>query len=114
MDPTYDYLPLPQVRELLLSTGYPPDRLHLVEGLVESTIPASAPDRLALLRLDTDYYTSTRHELEHLAPRLSSRGVLLVDDYGHWRGAATRSTSGWRPCRIRCCCSVSTTPRAWP
>lgn len=87
LDPAYDYLPLPQVRELLLSTGYPRERLHLVEGLVESTIPASAPDRLALLRLDTDYYTSTRHELEHLAPRLSSRGVLLVDDYGHWRGS---------------------------
>ncbi len=87
LDPSYEYLPLPQVRELLLSTGYPEQRLHLVQGLVEDTLPAQAPERLALLRLDTDYYTSTRHELEHLAPRLSSRGVLLVDDYGHFRGS---------------------------
>lgn len=87
LDPAYRYLPLPQVRELLLSTGYPAERVHLVQGLVEQTLPGQAPEQLALLRLDTDYYTSTRHELEHLAPRLSSRGVLLVDDYGHWRGS---------------------------
>ena len=87
LDPAYRYLPLPRVRELLLSTGYPCERLHLVQGRVEQTLPGQAPEQLALLRLDTDYYTSTRHELEHLAPRLSSRGVLLVDDYGHWRGS---------------------------
>ncbi|MCW2500487.1 MAG: methyltransferase [Frankiales bacterium] len=87
LDPAYDYLPLPEVRAVLLATGYPEERLHLVQGLVEDTVPAQAPDQLALLRLDTDYYTSTRHELEHLAPRLSPGGVLLVDDYGHWRGS---------------------------
>ncbi|HTU34201.1 MAG TPA: TylF/MycF/NovP-related O-methyltransferase, partial [Candidatus Acidoferrum sp.] len=42
---------------------------------------------LALLRLDTDWYESTRHELEHLYPRLVAGGVLIVDDYGHWQGA---------------------------
>ncbi len=87
LDPAYSYLPLPQVRELLLSTGHPEERVHLVQGLVEDTLPGQAPQQLALLRLDTDYYTSTRHELAHLAPRLSPRGVLLVDDYGHWRGS---------------------------
>ena len=87
LDPAYAYLPLEEVRSVLLSTGYPAERLHLVQGLVEETIPGQAPDRIALLRLDTDYYTSTRHELEHLAPRVPSRGVVIVDDYGHWRGS---------------------------
>jgi O-methyltransferase len=75
------------VRETLVSTGYPPGRLHLVRGAVEHTLPAHAPDELALLRLDTDWYASTRHELEHLYPRLCDGGVLIVDDYGHWQGA---------------------------
>ena len=51
------------------------------------TIPGEAPDRLALLRLDTDWYESTRHELVHLYPRLEKGGVLIIDDYGHWEGA---------------------------
>jgi O-methyltransferase len=75
------------VRELLVSTGYPPERLHFARGPVEQTLPEAAPERLALLRLDTDWYESTRHELEHLWPRLSDGGVLIVDDYGHWEGA---------------------------
>jgi hypothetical protein len=75
------------VRETLLSTGYPTERLHLVRGPVEETLPAHAPARLALLRLDTDWYESTRHELDHLYPRLAAGGVLILDDYGHWEGA---------------------------
>jgi hypothetical protein len=39
------------------------------------------------LRLDTDWYESTRHELLHLYPRLVRGGVLVIDDYGHWAGA---------------------------
>lgn len=74
------------VREMLLSTGYPAERLHFVRGPVEETLPECAPEGLALLRLDTDWYESTRHELEHLYPRLADGGVLLVDDYGHWEG----------------------------
>jgi hypothetical protein len=54
---------------------------------VEETLPARAPGKIALLRLDTDWYESTRCEMEHLYPRLSPGGVLIVDDYGHWQGA---------------------------
>ncbi len=75
------------VRTLLLDTGYPPDRLHFVRGPVEQTLPAQAPTQLAVLRLDTDWYESTRHELKHLFPRLATGGVLMIDDYGHWEGA---------------------------
>lgn len=75
------------VRQNLARTGYPADRLHLVPGLVEETVPARAPASIALLRLDTDWYQSTRHELEQLYPRMTPAGVLIIDDYGHWRGA---------------------------
>jgi O-methyltransferase len=75
------------VRASVASTGYPMDRINLVKGKVEDTIPAQAPAQIALLRLDTDWYESTAHELEHLYPRLSPNGVLIIDDYGHWQGA---------------------------
>lgn len=75
------------VRATLRATGYPEELLHFVRGAVEETIPGTVPDRLALLRLDTDWYESTRHELQHLFPLLTPGGVLIVDDYGHWQGA---------------------------
>lgn len=75
------------VRTNLVRTGYPQERLHLVSGDVEDTVPGEAPERIALLRLDTDWYASTRHELEHLWPRLATGGVCVIDDYGHWAGA---------------------------
>ena len=76
-----------EARTNVLSTGYPADRITLVPGRVEDTIPAVAPKEIAVLRLDTDWYDSTHHELVHLFPRLSVGGVLIVDDYGYWRGA---------------------------
>jgi hypothetical protein len=76
-----------EVLDLLTRTGYPAGQLHLVQGLVQTTIPAQAPDCIALLRLDTDLYDSTLHELEHLYPRLTHGGVLIVDDYGKLSGA---------------------------
>ena len=78
---------LDDVRANLASTGYPDLAQRFVQGPVEHTIPATVPDRIALLRLDTDWYASTRHELQHLYPRLVPGGILIVDDYGHWRGA---------------------------
>ena len=80
-------VPVETVRERLESTGYPPERIHLVQGMVEETIPGRAPDEIALLRLDTDWYASTKHELEQLYPRLAVGGVLIIDDYGHYEGA---------------------------
>ena len=74
------------VRDRLAASGYPAERLRFVVGRVEDTIPARAPEQIALLRLDTDWYESTRHELEHLYPRLAPGGVLIIDDYGHWEG----------------------------
>lgn len=78
---------LPEVQRNLARTGYPAELIRYVPGRVETTLPAEAPEKIALLRLDTDWQASTRHELEHLFPRLQRGGVLLIDDYGHWRGA---------------------------
>jgi O-methyltransferase len=75
------------VQQALGTVDYPRARLHLVKGRVEQTVPTEAPGEIALLRLDTDWYESTRHELEHLYPRLSKGGVLIIDDYGHWKGS---------------------------
>jgi hypothetical protein len=86
-DPVFAFGALDEVRANMAATGYPPERVRFVAGKVEDTIPAQAPERIALLRLDTDWYASTRHELEHLWDRLSPGGVLIVDDYGHWAGA---------------------------
>ncbi|MFJ1589662.1 TylF/MycF/NovP-related O-methyltransferase [Kitasatospora albolonga] len=66
---------------------YPKERVHYVRGPVEETVPGQAPEQISILRLDTDWYASTRHELEHLYPRLVSGGVLLIDDYGYWQGS---------------------------
>jgi len=78
---------LEDVRANLESTGYCMSRLQFVQGKVEDTVPAVLPDRIALLRLDTDWYESTRHELFHFYPQLLKYGVMIVDDYGHWQGS---------------------------
>jgi hypothetical protein len=82
---------LADVQANLWSTGYPRERIHFVQGKVEDTIPGPAgqhlPAAIALLRLDTDWYASTQHELLHLYPLLQRRGLLIIDDYGHWQGA---------------------------
>jgi O-methyltransferase len=78
---------LDDVRDGMAETGYPAERVHFHPGLVEETVPDEAPEQIALLRLDTDWYDSTRHELEHLYDRVPSGGVVLLDDYGYWEGA---------------------------
>ena len=55
--------------------------------MVERTVPDAAPENIALLRLDTDWYSSTKHELIHLYPRIVRNGVLVIDDYGNFKGA---------------------------
>lgn len=81
------YATIDDVRQNLLSTGYPIEQIVFVTGKVEETIPAALPEQIALLRLDTDWYESTLHEMRHLYPRLSPWGPLVIDDYGHWQGA---------------------------
>jgi len=79
--------PLEQVQKTMAVSKYPEKKTHYVKGRVEDTLPGAAPEQIALLRLDTDWYQSTKHELVHLFPRLSHGGVLIIDDYGHWEGS---------------------------
>jgi O-methyltransferase len=80
------YASIEEVQRNLAGTAYNPTRLKFIKGKVEDTIPRFAPTQLSLLRLDTDWYESTRHELVHLFPRLAVGGVLIIDDYGFWQG----------------------------
>lgn len=75
------------VKEGMARIPYPAEKVHYHVGLVEDTTPGEAPEQIAILRLDTDWYTSTKHELEHLYPRLSPGGILILDDYTTWDGA---------------------------
>jgi len=77
-----------QVRTNLISLGVDISQCNFVAGAVEKTlVTGPLPERIALLRLDTDWYESTLIELKVLFPRLVSGGVLIIDDYGHWQGA---------------------------
>jgi hypothetical protein len=100
-DPFWGIAPRAVVEHNLARTRYPPGRFRIVPGDVLETISAGAPEVLSLLRLDTDWYDSTRHELEALYPRLSSGGVLIVDDYGYWRGARTATDEYFRTLAAR-------------
>lgn len=78
---------LEDVRKTLSLTTYPTQRVSYVVGDVTTTLTERAPEAICLLRLDTDFYDSTRAELEVLYSRVSSRGLVVIDDYGHWLGA---------------------------
>ena len=93
---------LSDVKANVRSTGYPFDQFTFVEGDVAVTLKQSVPESISLLRLDTDWYESTKLGLEILYPRLVVGGVCILDDYGHWQGARTAvdeyfAATGHRP-----------------
>ncbi|MDI9364742.1 MAG: TylF/MycF/NovP-related O-methyltransferase [Flavobacterium sp.] len=81
------YASFETVKKGMKSTNYPDDKIIYIKGKVEDTIPNIIPEKIAILRLDTDWYESTKHELIHLFPRLQKGGILILDDYGYWQGA---------------------------
>jgi len=88
-DPTsvWCYSALEEVQQNVGTLKYPASKVHYVKGKVEDSIPGTMPGKIALLRLDTDWYESTAHELKYLYPLLVPGGVIIIDDYGHWEGA---------------------------
>ena len=83
---------VPRRKHLPAGLGRRQSRLRVIHfgrcsGSPCSVILRTQPERIALLRLDTDWYESTRHELAHLYPLLARQGVMIIDDYGHWQGA---------------------------
>lgn len=81
------YAPISVVKNNLFKTKYNKDKLVFIKGKVEETIPKKIPKKISILRLDTDWYESTYHELTHLFPLLVKGGVLIIDDFGSWQGA---------------------------
>ena len=77
--------------KLLLETtiGYPRSMLHYHIGWFQATLPKLDSDfgPIALLRLDGDWYESTKLPLEYLYEKVSKGGVIVIDDYGHFEGA---------------------------
>ena len=99
-DGKWAFAPLDEVQQTLARTSYPPDRLHYIAGKVEHTLRdnASLPSTIALLRLDTDFFESTRAELDLLWPRLAPGGWLYVDDYSAYQGSR-RAVDEWLAAR---------------
>jgi O-methyltransferase len=78
---------LDDVKQTMSLSDYPDCNIIYKKGMVENTLPCNEINRIALLRLDTDWYESTKHELVHLYDKVVSGGVLIIDDYGYWKGA---------------------------
>lgn len=80
---------LEHVRNNFMRAGVSMDGVSFIKGDVCQTLEdaANLPARIAVLRLDTDWYESTAKELDVLYPRLAKRGALIIDDYGYWEGA---------------------------
>lgn len=78
---------LKEVMSNMVLTGYPEEFIKYHQGDVCLVLPKDNVGSLSLLRLDTDWYESTKIELEILYPKLVIGGVLIVDDYGHFSGS---------------------------
>ena len=83
------YASLQDVKNNVSKTSFPQDNIFYIVGDVCETLKEknNIPQHISLLRLDTDWYQSTKTELEILFPNLNSNGILIVDDYGHWEGS---------------------------
>ena len=76
-----------QVRKNIESVCGQTRKLELVKGLAEVTIPQTEISQLAILRIDVDWYEPTLVCLQALYPKLTSGGVVIIDDYGHHSGS---------------------------
>jgi len=85
---TWCYASLEQVISEFLQLDYPFHKIHFIKGDVRESllIKDNIPDKIAVLRLDTDWYDSTKVELETMFENLVNGGVLILDDYYYWKG----------------------------
>ena len=85
-DDIWAYSSLEYVKKNIKKTGINDNQCEYVIGPVEHTLKIEKPNKIALLRLDTDFYSSTKFELDYLYSLLSKNGIIIIDDYGHWKG----------------------------
>jgi len=76
---------LQEVQTNIMSIPYPEKYIHYHVGDIMKC--TEFPEQIAILRLDTDFYDSTKYELEHFYPYVSSGGIVIIDDYGYWKGS---------------------------
>jgi O-methyltransferase len=82
-----EYPTLEFVLKYLLSSGYPARNIKLIKGDIFETLEKEDLKEISLLRLDTDWYNTTKFELEYLYKKVSKGGIIIIDDYGYWKGA---------------------------
>ena len=84
---SWAYCSLEEINKNINET-VPKHNIKLIKGIVEKTLlePKNLPDKISILRLDTDFYESTKIELEILYTKLVPGGFLIIDDYGHFKG----------------------------
>jgi len=82
------YASLEEVQTNLSNSKFDTSNIYYIKGDVSETLQdyKNIPTKISLLRLDTDWYDSTKNELIYLYPKLVLNGVLIIDDYGHWNG----------------------------
>ena len=81
------YAPLDLVKANIESVGYDNDLINYVKGDVLQTLNETVPESISVARLDTDWYESTKKELEVLFPKVSKGGYIIIDDYYSWLGS---------------------------
>lgn len=89
LEQVFAWTNLDQVKKTLSTANYPAEKIKFVIGDICQTLlqKENIPDKIALLRLDTDWYASTKIELEVLWDKLEVGAPCIIDDYGHWQGA---------------------------
>lgn len=102
------FSPLEKVKDVVYKTGYPKDKIHFIKGDILKTLPNNNHDTIGFLRLDTDFYESTKHELDHLYSYVKEKGVVVQDDYGSWAGAKKAvdeffASKNYKPLLFRTC-----------
>lgn len=96
------YGSLDEVKINMARTKYPEQYIHYYKSDI-TKYEGFIPEKIALLRIDVDFYHATLAALQKFYPRLQTGGILIMDDYNAWNGAkkawvdfCTESGTDWK------------------
>jgi len=92
---------LDRVKRNFSQFGLLDDQVRFLQGWFKDTLPSSPIQKLALLRLDGDLYSSTMDSLSNLYSKVSAGGIVIVDDYFSWPSCRRAVDEFIREKRIR-------------